>query len=361
MSKDYYKTLGVEKNASQDEIKKAFRKQAHKYHPDKSSGNEDKFKEANEAYQVLGDEQKRGQYDQFGSSFNGAAGQGGQGGQEFGGFSSQGFNVNMNDLGDMFSGFGDIFGGFNNQKSHQPQQGADIQLIVQINFKDAVFGTEKEIKFEKAVKCDKCDGNGAEPGSKINKCTTCGGSGRVTRVQRSILGNIQVQAVCEDCHGEGETFTKKCTKCHGNGAVREIVKLKTKIPAGINDDEVIRLTGQGEAGIKGASAGDLYIRVKITPSVKFNRQGYDIHSTREISFSQAALGDKINIETVEGEVKLKIPAGTQSSTVFKLKSKGVVRLRGRGKGDHLVEVKIKTPDYLSKQQKKIFEELKTLD
>ncbi len=358
MSKDYYNILGVDKGASQDEIKKAFRKQAHKYHPDKATGDEDKFKEANEAYQVLGDKQKRGQYDQFGSSFNGTAG---QGGQSRGGYSSQGFNVNMDDLGDMFSGFGDIFGGFNSQKTSQPQQGADMQLIVQINFKDAVFGTEKEIKFEKAIKCDKCQGNGAEPGSKINKCATCGGSGRVTRVQRSILGNIQVQAVCEDCHGEGDVFTKKCTKCHGNGAVRESVKLKIKIPAGIDNDEVIRLSGQGEAGVKGATPGDLYIRIRITPSTKFNRQGYDIYSIKEVSFSQAALGDKINIETVEGDVKLKIPSGTQSSTVFKLKAKGIARLRGRGKGDHLVEVKIKTPEYLSKQQKKIFEELKSLD
>ncbi len=357
MSKDYYNILGVNKNATQDEIKKAFRKKAHTYHPDKETGNEAKFKEANEAYQILGNEKKRTQYDQFGSAFNGATGQGGQqqssGGFE--GFSGGGFNINMDDLGDMFSGFGDMFGG--GTRSREYQQGADMQIAVQIDFKDAIFGVEKEIKFEKAIKCDKCNGNGAEPGSKINTCKVCKGTGRVTRIQRSILGNIQVQAVCENCNGEGKTYDKKCTKCYGNGAVRDIVKLKVKIPAGIDNNEVIRLSGQGEIGEKGAQAGDLYLKIRVIPSTKFTREAYDIHSIEEISFSQAALGDKIEVETIDGNIKLKIPSGTQSDTIFKLRNKGVVKLRGRGHGDHLVKVIIKTPQFLNREQKKLFEKL----
>lgn len=360
MSKDYYNILGVGKAATQDEIKKAFRKKAHKYHPDKESGDETKFKEANEAYQVLGDENKRRQYDQFGSAYNGATGQGGQGG--FSGFSSQGFNINMDDLGDMFSGFGDIFGGFSgDQGGQRARGGSDIQVNTSVSFEEAVFGAEKTIEFEKAIKCNHCNGNGAEPGSKITKCETCNGTGKVTRLQRSILGNIQVRAVCEDCHGEGEKYDKKCSKCSGNGAVRELSKIKVKIPAGIDNGEVIRLSGQGEAGIRGATPGDLYIRISVTPSVKYTREGYDIHSSLEISFTQAALGDKVDIETVEGDVKLKIPAGTQSGTVFKLRLKGITRLRGRGKGDHLVKIIVRTPDIIDKKQKKLFEELRRFD
>lgn len=367
MSKDYYNTLGVNKNASQDEIKKAFRKKAHVYHPDKKGGDEAKFKELNEAYQVLGDSKKRAQYDQFGSAFEHAQGRGGFSGfdgfRDFSGFTNGfsqggqggGFRVDMDDLGDIFSSVGDIFG-FGGGK-RRARQGNDIQAILTIEFSEAVFGVEKEISLRKKVVCDKCRGNLAEPGTKIETCKECGGSGRTTKVQRTILGNMQVQIVCERCQGEGKTYVKKCAKCSGSGIIQELATIKVKIPAGIDSGEAIRLASQGEAGEKGASAGDLYLKVRVNPDKRFEREGYNIRSQKEISFTQAALGDKIDIETVYGQIKLKIPQGTQSGTIFKLRDKGITQLQGRGKGDHLVEVTIKTPKGLSRKQKKVLEEL----
>lgn len=352
MSKDYYKILGVDKGASQDEIKKAFRKKAHEYHPDKATGDEAKFKEANEAYQVLSNEQKRAQYDQFGSDFANGAGGG------FGGFDAGGMNINMDDLGDIFGGLGDMFGfGGGGRSRTRSRVGSDIQLILDIEFNEAVFGTEKEISFQKKVKCDHCKGNGAEPGTKIDTCKTCGGTGRVTRVQRTMLGNMQVQATCNDCQGEGKTYSQKCSKCGGSGVSIETVKLKVKIPAGIDTGEVIRLTGQGEAGERGAAAGDLYLKANIKPAQGFVRDGYDIKSKSEINFAQAALGDKIDVETVDGSVKLKIPVGTQSGTIFRLKGKGVTKLRGTGRGDQMVEVIVVTPTDLNRKQKGMLKEI----
>jgi molecular chaperone DnaJ len=348
---DYYKILGVDKGASQDEIKKAFRKKAHEYHPDKATGDEAKFKEANEAYQVLGDEKKRAQYDQFGS----AGFQNGQAGGGFGGFSSGG--INMDDLGDIFGGFGDIFGGFGGGSSRRPSRGHDIQTILVITFEEAVHGVEKEVSLRRQVKCDRCNGEGAEPGAKVETCSTCRGTGKVTGVQRTILGNMQVQSVCPDCQGEGKTFSAKCNKCSGTGVMQENSKIKVKIPAGIDDGETIRLSGQGEAGQKGAPSGDLYLKISVRGDSKFERYGYDIHSKAFISFTQAALGDKIDIETINGSVKLKIPAGTQSGTNFKLRGKGVQRLRGSGKGDHIVKVQVQTPTNLNKKQKELLKEL----
>lgn len=359
MNKDYYKILGVEKSASQDEIKKAFRKKAHEYHPDKATGDEAKFKEANEAYQVLGDAQKRAQYDQFGSNFqNGQAGgaYGGFGG--FGGFQNGGVNINMDDLGDLFGGFGDMFGfggGASRQKSSR--RGHDIQTTLVVSFDEAVHGAEKEISLRRKVRCDQCGGNGAEPGTKVDTCSRCHGTGKVTQVQRTILGNIQVQSVCPDCDGEGQTFSQKCKKCSGSGVHEETSHLKIKIPAGVDDGETIRLSGQGEAGIKGAGAGDLYLKISVRDDKRFERDGYDIYTQAKISFTQAALGDKISIETVDGSVTLKIPSGTQSGTSFKLRGKGVTRLRGGGRGDHFVKVQIKTPTSLSRKQKELLREL----
>ncbi len=361
MGKDYYNILGVGKSASQEDIKKAFRKKAHEYHPDKKGGDEAKFKEINEAYQVLGDAKKRSQYDQFGSTFEQARGQGGFSGfdgfRDFSGFTN-GFNVDSDDLGDIFSGLGDIFGfGGGRSRSKRPSRGNDIQVILTIEFSEAVFGAEKEISLKKKVVCDRCKGNGAEPGSKIEICKTCGGSGRITRVQRTILGNMQVQTACQDCNGEGKKYSKSCGKCAGTGISEEISRLKVKIPAGIDNGEIIRLSGQGEAGAKGASAGDLYLKIRVKPDNRFERDGYDIRSKAEINFTQAALGDKIEVITVNGNVKLKIPAGTQSSTIFKLRDKGIFKLHGRGRGDHLVKVIVKTPKGLNKKQKEMFKEL----
>lgn len=357
MGKDYYNILGVEKGASQDDIKKAFRKKAHQCHPDKANGNEAKFKEINEAYQVLGDPKKRGQYDQFGSSFENMQGNAGgfDGFRDFSG-AANGFNINMDDLGDVFGGIGDIFG-FGGGGQRRQARGRDLQLLVNISFMEAVFGVEKDIAINKQVVCDRCNGNLAEPGTKIETCKACNGKGTTTRVQRTILGNMRVNAVCQACRGEGKTYSKLCTKCSGKGTVMDRVSLKIKIPAGIDNNETIRLSGQGEAGEKGAPAGDLYLKVEVTPSSNFKRDGFDVKSEVDISFTQAALGDKIDIETVHGPVKLKIPAGAESGTVFKLRNKGIERLQQSGTGDHLVTVNIKTPRNLSRKQKELLKEL----
>ncbi len=356
MAKDYYNTLGVEKGASQDEVKAAFRKKAHEHHPDKG-GDAEKFKELNEAYQVLGNPQKRQQYDQFGSAYqNGQAG-GAGGWQNAGGFSGGGFNMDFEDFGDMFGGFGDIFGFGGGRQSHEQARGRDLEMTITLDFMEAVFGTEKEVSFAKNVTCKHCHGNGAEPGSKIENCKTCSGSGRISRVQRTILGNIQTQSSCPDCGGEGKIFTQKCSKCGGAGLERDNVKLKVKVPAGIDEGESIRLSNQGEAGKKNAPAGDLYLRIRIQSHKNLKREGYDIKSEEVISIKQAVLGDKLDIETVDGALTLKIPEGTQSGTIFKLKEKGITRLRGRGRGDHYIKVTVKIPSGLSRQKKKILEDL----
>ena len=369
MSKDYYNILGVNKNASQDEIKKAFREKAHKFHPDKQGGDEAKFKELNEAYQVLGDQKKRAQYDQFGSTFEQAQGQGGfsgfEGFRDFSG-ATNGFNINMDDLGDIFGGLGDVFGfSGGGSRRQRTRRGSDIQVMLSIDFSEAVFGVEKEIGLKKTVKCSKCHGEGREPGAEVITCKTCGGKGRVIRVQRTILGNMQMQMECEACHGEGKSFKEKCSACRGAGLVQEIVNLKVKIPAGIDNNETIRLSGQGEAAVKGAQPGDLYLKIRVNADRRFERDGVNIKSRAQINFSQAALGDKIEIVTVDGPVDLKIPEGTQSGKVFILRDKGVPHLNGRGsfggaqgrRGNHLVEVIVKTPTGLSRKQREQLKEL----
>jgi len=363
MSKDYYDLLGVSKTATADEIKTAFRKKAHEHHPDKG-GDAEKFKELNEAYQVLGNTEKRQRYDQFGSAaFNGGGGSGGYGGfggQGFGGFQNGGFNVDFEDLGDLFGGFGDIFGFGGGRESSgrtSRRRGRDMEMNLNLDFMDAVFGLEKEISFAKNIVCTHCKGNGAEPGAKIETCVTCGGAGKVSRLQRTILGNIQTQATCPDCGGEGKKYSQKCTKCGGSGTHKDNVKIKVKIPAGINTGESIRLSGQGEAGEKGSSAGDLYLRIKINNHKKFVRAGYDIKTEEKISVKQAILGDKINIETVHGSLNLKIPEGTQSGTIFKLKERGVPKLHNRGAGDQYIKITVNIPKGLNKKQKHLLEEL----
>lgn len=366
MGKDYYNTLGVSKTASEEEIKQAFRKKAHQCHPDKSGGDEAKFKEINEAYQVLGNKEKRAQYDQFGSTFEQAKGQGGfsgfEGFRDFSGFAG-GFqngqgNMDFEDLGDIFSGIGDIFGFSGGRgRAQGKRRGQDLQISVAIEFAEAVFGAEKEISLQKKVVCDHCHGNLAEPGSKIETCAACKGSGRVIRVQRTILGNMQVQVPCGDCGGEGKTYAQKCKKCKGTGVISDKADIKVKIPAGIDDGETIRLSGYGEAGERGAAAGDLYINVSVRGDKRFERTGYDIKSKKFISFGQAVLGAKVDIETIDGIVELKIPAGTQSETIFKLKGRGVNRLRQGGRGDHFVEIKVSIPTSISRKQRNLIEEL----
>ena len=362
MSKDYYNILGVSKSASPDDIKKAFREKAHKFHPDKAGGDEAKFKELNEAYQVLGDPTKRSQYDQYGQTFEQARAGGGfsgfEGFRDFSGFSN-GFNINLDDLGDIMGGFGDIFGfgktGGGGRR--RARRGSDIEVILNVDFKQAVFGAEREISLKKNITCQRCQGDGAEPGAGSATCPTCHGSGRVIKTQRTILGNVQMQSTCPTCHGEGKVIKEKCKQCRGGGIVSEIVNLNIKIPAGVNSGESIRYSGQGEAAPRGGQAGDLYIKIRVSPDKGFTRQGDDILSKAEISMAAAALGGKIEVQTVDGPVELKIPEGTQSGRVIKLKEKGVPRLRGRGRGDHLVEVIVKTPTGLSRKQKELLKEL----
>ncbi len=356
MAKDYYNVLGVSKGASQDEIKKAFRELAHKYHPDKQGGSADKFKEINEAYQVLSNPEKRQQYDQFGTTFEQAQGQGGFSGfdgfRDFSGFAN-GFD--MGDLGDMF-GFGDIFGGGRKAKG-RAGRGRDIEVEMEIDFREAVFGAEKVLDLYKPSACKNCGGSGADPKSKISTCAKCGGAGRVQVVQRTFLGNIQSVSTCPDCGGEGKKAERECPNCHGNGVISDSKKLKIKIPAGVDNGQTIKISGEGEAGKRGGRAGDLFVTFRVRPDRELRRKDNDILTILELSFSQAALGEKIEIETLDGKIKLTVPAGTQSGQIFRLKGRGVPQLGGYGRGDHLVEIKVLTPANLTRRQKELLEEL----
>ncbi len=364
MANDYYKILGVDKSASDDEIKKAYRRLAHKHHPDKSGGDEAKFKEINEAYQVLSDKTKRSQYDQFGQTFNQAGG-GGQGfggfeGFDFGNFGKQGqggFEFNFGqDGGDFSDIFSDIFGGGRSRGGRKT--GQDIQVDAEISFDEMVKGVKKEFKLYKRVICDRCHGSGGEPGEKEEICPTCKGSGKIQRMVRSILGTFSQTSICPTCHGKGKIYSKKCSKCGGDGRVRQEEIVRVEIPAGIFSGQTISVRGKGEAGEQGAPAGDLYVNVHIRPHEKFKREEFDILSTEKISFSQAALGDKIEVETVDGKIKMKIPDGTQSGELFRIRDKGVPRLGGRGRGDHLVKIIVEIPKKLTREQKIIIENLR---
>ncbi|MBU4315486.1 molecular chaperone DnaJ [Patescibacteria group bacterium] len=349
MSKDYYKTLGIEKSASKDEIKRAFRKLAHEHHPDKG-GDEAKFKEVNEAYQVLSDDTKKSQYDQFGSTFDQAGGGGFSG---FGqGFSGQG--VNFEDLGDMFgSFFGGGFGG--GQRSRAQAQGQHIQVDLQLTFKEAIFGTEKEIQVTKNSACERCGGVGAEPGSTMKTCETCKGSGIQEKIQQTILGAIKSRTACEACNGRGETPQTPCSTCKGSGIEYKRKSLRVEVPAGVENGMKIRVRGQGESIGSQGVPGDLYVVLHVKNDPRFERAGENIYSQHKIGFTQAALGDEVEVETVEGKVRLKVPAGTQSGDKLRLRDKGVPKTRGRG--DQIVIIQVMTPKKVSKKEKKLLEEL----
>ena len=352
MGKDFYQTLGVDRTASDEEIKKAFRKLAHQHHPDKEGGDEEKFKEANEAYQVLKDKEKRAKYDQFGSgAFDGSQGfgGGGQGFSGFSGFSGGGFE----DLGDIF---GDMFGfgGGRGRSQQRTQRGKDIQMDLDLTFLEAVFGVEKEVAVTKLSPCERCAGTGGEPGAGTKTCGTCDGNGVVTGSQRTILGVMQTKRTCDDCHGSGSVPEKMCDSCHGVGVEKKKKTLKVTIPSGVEEANVLRVQGEGEA-MKNGVPGDLYVRLSVRADMRFQREGRMIITEASIGFTQAALGDTIEIETVDGKGDLKIPAGTQSGAQFRLKGKGVPTRGGRG--DQIVIVKVVTPKKLSKAQKKLLEEL----
>ena len=365
MSKDYYKNLGISKNASSDEIKRAYRRLAQEHHPDKG-GSQEKFKEINEAYQILSDPQKKAQYDQFGTTFEQAQARGGAHGFEgFRDFSSFAEAFDFGRSGNGAGGFEDIFegifggaqGGRGRGRRSQPR-GQDIGVDVEISLEEAYRGLDKEINLRKAVACEKCLGSGAEPGSKLKECSTCKGQGQVE--QRSSGGFFTFSQVvaCPECRGAGKKPEKVCSKCGGDGRVKESKALRIKIPAGIQSGQTISLAGQGEAGARGAQAGDLYITVHVRPDPRFTREGETLFYDLAISFSQAALGDKIEIPTLDGWVKMKIPEGVESGASIRLEGKGMPHLQRRGVGDMMVRVKVKTPKRLSKKAKELLESLK---
>ena len=351
MSKrDYYETLGVPKDASADEIKKAFRKLAVEHHPDKG-GDEAKFKEINEAYEVLKDSSKRQRYDQFGHA--GVGGDGGAaGGNPFEGF--QGFggqNINF-DFGDM-GGLGDIFGSFFGGGQQQRQRrGQDVAVNVTLGFEEAIFGAEKEISVNLDDVCSHCKGSGAEPGHDLKTCPTCKGSGQVNRVMNTMFGQIQQASVCPTCEGRGKVPEKACSVCRGKGVERRQQVVKLRIPAGIDDGATIRLNGRGEA-MRGGEKGDLYVNIRVKPHKKFTREGDLILSDEHIGIVMAALGGEIDVDTVDGRLTMKVPAGTQGGTDFKLSDHGVPHLRGDGRGAHIVTIHVDTPIKLSKKQKEL--------
>jgi molecular chaperone DnaJ len=362
MPKDYYEILGVGKGASDDEIKKAYRKLAHKYHPDKGGGDEAKFKEINEAYQVLSDKTKRQQYDQFGRTFEGAQGGPGFGGFDFSGFQGfggQDFGFEFGNGGGFEDIFSDIFGG--GTRAKRKARGQDIQVDLEISFEEMVRGAEREINLYKRAACDRCQGSGGEPGAKKKTCPTCGGSGQVRKTTRSFFGTFSQVSTCQECKGEGAVHEKKCSKCGGDGRIKKEERIGIRVPAGIENGQTISLRGRGEAGERGARSGDLYVTVRVRPHEKFSRKNNDILSTEHIPFTIAALGGKTEIDTIDGKLILKIPAGTPSGETFRIKSKGVPDLNGRGTGNHLVKVVVRVPKKLSREQKELLERLQKTD
>lgn len=347
---DYYKVLGLEKNATESEIKKAYRKLAQQYHPDTEKGDEKKFKEIAEAYEVLSDKQKRSQYDQFGSAGPNFGGQG------FGGFDFNNINV------DFGGSFGDIFdtffgGGQKASRKKGPAKGADIEMVMQISFEEAIFGASKEIEVSAYSTCEHCNGNGAEPGTNLKECEACSGTGQQIKLQRTPFGQIQTSSVCRTCEGAGQIPEKKCKNCKGEGRILKTQRIKTKIPAGIHDQSVIRLSGKGEAGTLGGPYGDLFLHISVAPSRQFERIKDDIYTTEHIHVLQAILGDEIEVQTVHGKAKLVIPAGTESDNVLKLKGYGVPKVGTSAKGDHIIKIKIDVPKKLSGNEKKLYSEL----
>jgi molecular chaperone DnaJ len=355
--RDYYDVLGVKKDASADEVKKAFRREAIKHHPDKEGGDETKFKEINEAYEVLKDQQKRQRYDQFGhAGVGGAGGMGGNPFEGFQGFGGQGQNINF-DFGDLGLGdiFGSFFGGGTGGGQRRPNRGRDVEARVEISFEDAVFGTETKLNLELDDTCEHCKGTTVEPGHELKTCDTCGGSGQVVTATRTIFGNIQQASVCPTCKGSGKVPEKVCTVCHGKGTQSKKQIVELKIPAGIDDGATIRLREHGEA-IANGPKGDLYVNVRVKPHKKFTREGELILSEEHIDMVEAALGTEIDVDTVDGKVRMKIPAGTQSGSDFKLSNHGVPHLRSSSRGAHIVTILVDTPTKLSKQQKELLEE-----
>ncbi|PSL45033.1 molecular chaperone DnaJ [Salsuginibacillus halophilus] len=344
-NKDLYEVLGVSQDASDEEIKKAYKKLARKYHPDVNSedGAEEKFKEVKDAYDTLSDSQKRANYDRFGTADPGAQGGfGGGGAGDFGGF------------GDIFDMF---FGGGGRRDPNAPRQGADLQYTMDLTFKEAAFGKETEIEIPREENCGTCGGDGAKPGTSPETCTRCGGSGQLNVEQNTPFGRVVNRRVCDSCQGAGQTVKDKCSNCHGRGKVSRTQKLSVKVPAGVDHGQKLRMPQEGEAGANGGPSGDLFIIFNVQPHEFFERDGDDIHCELPLTFAQAALGDEVEVPTLNGKVKLTIPAGTQTGKSFRLRDKGIPNVHGRGQGDQFVQVRVVTPTNLDEEQKQMLRDL----
>lgn len=350
MAKNYYNILGVNKNASQDEIKQAFRKLAHKYHPDKQGGDEAKFKEASEAYSVLSNEKKRAEYDTYGRVFT--EGSGPQGGAGFGGFDfSQGFQDF--DFSDIFGDFGDLFQGFRGKSDRK--RGRDISIDMQISFKDSVFGVERKVLLTKTSACKTCSGSGAKPGTSLVSCSVCNGKGKIHETRGSILGAFTMVRTCATCNGRGEVPKDKCLTCHGSGVLRKEEEIAISIPPGISSGEMIRMTGMGEA-ISGGNPGDLYVKVHVEEDTMFSKEGSDLYMTLPLKLSDALLGVEQAVQTLDGAVTVKIPPGVSHGELLRIKGKGVpVKSR---RGDLFIKISITLPKKLSREAKLLIEKLK---
>ncbi len=358
--KDYYKILGVSRDASEEEIKKAYRRLAHKYHPDKG-GDEKKFKEINEAYQVLSDKEKRSQYDKFGRVF-----EGGNFDYGFEKKAGQYYHFNWDDFKGAFDfGLGDLediveeFFGARTKPKKDLRRGEDIHITLEIPLEKVISDHYEDIVIPKMVKCPRCGGTGAEPGSSLKECPTCRGTGQVQQIKHTMFGTITRYVVCPHCHGEGYIPEKKCNVCHGEGRIKKEGEIKVKIPAGVDTDQVLKFAGKGNAGRRGGKSGDLYVRIKIISHPSFKRKGDDLYTEKEVPFSILALGDEVDIKTLEGKIiSLKIPTGTKSGELFRIRNKGIPHFSGYGRGDLYVKIRLKTPKRLTKEQKDLIKKLK---
>ncbi|KJR98352.1 MAG: molecular chaperone DnaJ [Peptococcaceae bacterium BRH_c4a] len=348
--RDYYEVLGVSKQASADELKKAFRKMARQYHPDANPDKKDaeeKFKEIAEAYEVLNDPEKRANYDRFGHAANN--------GQGFGGFEG-GFGGFGDGLGDIF----DMFFGGGGRGRRGPEKGSDLRLDMEISFEEAAFGLEKDIKVPRNEECGTCGGAGAAPGTKAQACPACNGSGQIQYAQNTPFGRVVQSRTCDRCRGAGKIIEKPCPTCHGAGQVRKTRSIHVKIPAGVDSGTRLRVSGEGESGLRGGPRGDLYVYIYVKAHKFFRREGNNVIVEISVSFSQAALGDEIEVDTLDGKARVKVPEGTQSGSVFRLRGRGILDLHGHGRGDQHVRVKVVTPTRLTEKQKELLQEFAKL-
>ena len=355
--KDYYKILGVSRKASPEEIKKAYYRLAHKYHPDKG-GDEEKFKEINEAYQVLSDEKKRAQYDKFGRVFEGAGSQPGFDFQWSWGRPDIDFEADFGefDLEDMLE---EIFGFASPRRKKDFKRGKDIKIEMEINLEDTLKGKKKIIILKKLITCPRCQGTGAEPNTKVKECFSCRGTGRVQEIRKTFFGTFTRYIICPECNGEGYKPEKPCNVCHGEGRIKGEEEIEVSIPPGVDTNQVIKIEGKGSAGRKGGKAGDLYVRILVKKHPIFERKGDDLYISVPISFSQAALGGEIEIPTLEGKkILLKVPAGTESGKILRISKKGIPHFSGYGRGNLYVKLIVKTPKKLTKKQKELLEKLR---